>query len=542
LTVRLNQTGAVLQTAGVGVAEPVIAPGSPTGAAPDSGVQTGPAGASASPGDPGAQTIGRRTAHGAVVTTIAQTGGFALRMASMVVLARLVAPRDFGLVGMVTAFTGFLGLLRDGGLSMAAVQRSTITHDQTSTLFWINLAVGGILAALCGLSAPVLVRFYGEPRLFGIAIVIGLGFIFNGAAIQHRALLQRAMRFQALAAIDTVSLVVSIGLAIGAAAAGAGYWAIVVMTIGLPAAGGVGAWMAARWIPGPPRRGTGVRSMIWYGGAITLNNIIVYVAYNTDKVLLGRFWGAEALGIYGRAYQLINIPTENLNASVGLVAFPALSRMQHDPARLRDYFLKGHGLFLCLVMPIAAGCFLFADDIVRVFLGPKWSEAGVIFRLLSPTIVAFALVNPLAWIIFAAGHTVRALKISSLVVTVAIVGYGLGLRAGPQGVALGFSLAMTLLVVPISMWAVRDTAISVWDIGRGVMYPLLSIAAASTAAYVLHGWTNGFDAALIRLVVETAILFGTYTVVLLWVLGQKAKYSAILRQAGFWPARRGSNG
>jgi len=472
---------------------------------------------------------------------VAQAAGFALRMASMIALARLVAPRDFGLVGMVTAFTGFLGLLRDGGLSMAAVQRSTITYDQTSTLFWINLAVGGILATLCGLAAPVLVRFYGEPRLFGIAIVIGLGFVFNGAAIQHRALLQRAMRFRALAAIDIVSLVVSIVLAIGAAVAGAGYWAIVVMTVGLPAAGGVGAWMAARWIPGPPRRGTGVRSMIWYGGAITLNNIIVYIAYNADKVLLGRFWGAEALGIYGRAYQLINIPTENLNASVGLVAFPALSRMQDDPARLRDYFLKGYGFFQCLVIPIAAGCFLFADDIVRVFLGPKWSEAAIIFRLLSPTIVAFAVINPLAWIMFAAGHTVRALKMALVVVAVVATGYGLGLRAGPSGVALGFSVAMILLIVPISAWATRDTAISLRDIGRALMYPLLSIAAAAIAVSLLRSWTIG-EPALLRLIVQNGILFATYTVVLLWVLGRQSEYSAILRQGGFWPVRRGSHG
>ncbi len=462
----LHAARAEYETA-VGVVGPVIAPRAPAG--PDSAGQSGPGDVSRSPDDPGAQTIGQRTAQGAVVTTVAQAAGFALRMASMIALARLVAPRDFGLVGMVTAFTGFL------------------------------------------------------------------------AAIQHRALLQRAMRFRALAAIDIVSLVVSIVLAIGAAVAGAGYWAIVVMTVGLPAAGGVGAWMAARWIPGPPRRGTGVRSMIWYGGAITLNNIIVYIAYNADKVLLGRFWGAEALGIYGRAYQLINIPTENLNASVGLVAFPALSRMQDDPARLRDYFLKGYGFFQCLVIPIAAGCFLFADDIVRVFLGPKWSEAAIIFRLLSPTIVAFAVINPLAWIMFAAGHTVRALKMALVVVAVVATGYGLGLRAGPSGVALGFSVAMILLIVPISAWATRDTAISLRDIGRALMYPLLSIAAAAIAVSLLRSWTSG-EPALLRLIVQNGILFATYTVVLLWVLGRQSEYSAILRQGGFWPVRRGSHG
>jgi PST family polysaccharide transporter len=113
----------------------------------------------------------------------------------MVVMARLLLPGDFGLVGMVTAFTGFLGLFRDAGLSMAMVQRESITEAQVSTLFWINAAVGGLLAILSTLLAPILVRFYGEPRLFLITVALGMAFLFNGVAAQHRAMLQRSMRF-----------------------------------------------------------------------------------------------------------------------------------------------------------------------------------------------------------------------------------------------------------------------------------------------------------------------------------------------------------
>src|SRR5207302_9748284 len=139
-------------------------------------------------------------------------------------------------------------------------------------------------------------------------------------------------------------------------------------------------------------------SMLWFGGTVTLNNVVVYLAYNVDKVLLGRFWGAEALGVYGRAYQLINLPTENLNSTIGLVAFPALSRVQNDPVRLKSYFLKGYSLFLSLVLPITVACGLFAEDIIRVFLGAQWHEAARIFRLLAPTILAFAVVHPCGWL------------------------------------------------------------------------------------------------------------------------------------------------
>src|SRR5262249_2984377 len=158
-------------------------------------------------------------------------------------------------------------------------------------------------------------------------------------------------------------------------------------------------------------------------------------------------WGAETLGIYGRAYQLINLPTENLNSVLGMVAFPALSRIQNNPVGLRNYFLKGYSFFLSLVVPLTVSCALFSDDIIRVFLGPKWHEAATVFRFLAPTILVFALINPLAWVMLAGGHAGRSLRIALLIAPVVIVGYLLGLPKGPNGVAAGFSVSMILLVV-----------------------------------------------------------------------------------------------
>ena len=121
--------------------------------------------------------------------------------------------------------------------------------------------------------------------------------------------------------------------------------------------------------------------MLRFGGTITLNNLVVYIAYNFDKLLLGRVWGADALGLYGRAYQLIDVPTTNLHSAVGGVAFSALSRLQDDPVRLRSYFLKGYSLVISMTVPISLFGALFADDIVLVVLGPKWTDAAAIFRL-----------------------------------------------------------------------------------------------------------------------------------------------------------------
>src|SRR2546425_6707194 len=388
----------------------------------------------------------RKTAMGALASTGARAGSFVLRTASLIVLARLLLKEDFGLVNMATAFTGFLWLLMDAGLSLATVQSASITRAQTSTLFWINLAVGGLLALVAAVTAPILSAFYGEPRLYWVTVALGTSFILNGAAAQHRAMLQRSMRFAVLAIIDIVSLVFSIAAGIGMAVAGHGYWALVAMTISQPVVNVVGVWLATGWIPAMPQRRSGIRSMVAYGGAVTLNNLIAYVAFNVDKVLIGRVWGAEALGIYGRAYQLINLPNESLHSTIGSVAFPALSRVQNDPARLKAYFLKGYCVFLSLVLPITMGCALFADDIVLVFLGPKWREAASIFRLLAPTILAFAFTNPFGWLMLASGRAGRCVRIAVVATPLLILSYALGLKHGPQGVAVGFSIAMVLSI------------------------------------------------------------------------------------------------
>ena len=127
-----------------------------------------------------------KTTRGAFASLTGQVLNFVLRIGSMMALARLLSPRDFGLVGMATAVTGFLILFQDAGLSTAAVQIPSISRAQISMLFWINLAVGGLLFLFCAGTAPLLASFFKEPRVQGLTLVIASGFLFNGAAAQHR--------------------------------------------------------------------------------------------------------------------------------------------------------------------------------------------------------------------------------------------------------------------------------------------------------------------------------------------------------------------
>src|SRR5262245_36486979 len=233
-----------------------------------------------------------RAIRGGLAKICAQVANVLLRLGSLMVLARLLSPFDFGLVGMVTAVTGVLSYFREFGLSTVSVQRASISEEQMSTLFWVNMLVGVLLALVSLAVAPFVVTFYHEPRLFMVTLALAAGFLFNALGVQHNALLQRRLRFTTLAVIEIGSLLTSSVVSVLMAVSGWGYWALVAWSVSLPLASTIFTWFCARWVPGRPRRGTGLGSMIRFGGIVTVNSAVVYAAYNVDKILLGRFWGA----------------------------------------------------------------------------------------------------------------------------------------------------------------------------------------------------------------------------------------------------------
>ena len=470
-----------------------------------------------------------RTLRGGLAKVCAQGANFILRLGSLIVLARLLDPKDFGLVGMVTAVTGVFGLFKDAGLSMATVQRTTISHEEVSTLFWLNMAVGLILGCLSLAIAPILVSFYQEPRLLYVTAALGAGFLFNAAGVQHSALLQRQMRFVTLSVIETIALLISIAVGIGMALNGFGYWALVGVAVMAPAVSSICLWSLGTWVPGMPHRGAKIGSMVRFGSIATLNGLVVYVAYNLEKVLLGRFWGAEALGIYGRAYQLVSIPTENLNSVTGGVLFAALSRLQHEPDRLKKYFLKSYALVLSLTLPISVACALFADDIIFLALGPKWQDVVPIFRLLTPTILIFALINPMYWLFVSIGLVGRSLKLALVIAPLVITAYIVGLPYGPRGVAFAYSAVLTLWVIPHLAWCIHGTIISPRDLLQTVGRPLLSTMVAAVFTYVVDLAYAQSLASLARLSFSGGILVVVYLWMLLFVMKQKSFYLDLLR-------------
>src|SRR6266404_3799964 len=169
----------------------------------------------------------QRTISSGLVTAAAQGAQFFLNLEYIMVLARLLVPQDFGLFAMVATVMGFLRIFQDAGLSMATVQRQEITHAQVSNLFWVNVALGGVITLLVAASAPAVAWFYREPRLVAITLVLSITFVLTSSAVQHIALLNRQMRFGVIAIIDVVSMLAGYLTGIALALSGYGYWALV---------------------------------------------------------------------------------------------------------------------------------------------------------------------------------------------------------------------------------------------------------------------------------------------------------------------------
>jgi len=471
-----------------------------------------------------------RSVRGGAATMLGQVLSFGLQLGSTVILARLLTPSDYGLQGMVYTLTGFFSLFKDAGLSVATVQKDTLTHEQASTLFWINTGVGAFLALLVAASGRFLAIFYKEPRLLWVTVASASVFLLHGIAIQHRALLTRAMRFTAITGIDVSSAVVGTGVGIYMAARGYGYWSLVGLSISSSIVSTVTYFFVMPWMPGRPVRGSGIRSMLRFGSTVTLNSFVVYLGYNTEKILLGRFWGAEPLGIYGRAYALANLPVQQFIGAVGAVAFPLLSRVQNDGERLRRTFLKCHALVVSLMIPAVIVCSLFAHEIISALLGPKWNGVAPVARLLTPAVLAFALINPLSWLLRAMGLVRRSLNIALLIAPVVVLGVLAGLSHGPTGVAMGYSAAMILLSVPMVAWAKHGTGITTRNYFDAIKHPLIAGAGGAAAGWAFKAGFQNSMGALPLLVLGVTLALAVYAAILLFVLRQRHIYVDLVRQ------------
>lgn len=430
-----------------------------------------------------------RSVRGGALTLISQGTQFVITSTSTVVLARLLTPADYGLVAMVTAITGLGQAFADLGLSEATIQRKNISHDQVTNLFWINVAIGlGLMLITMGLASP-LALFYKEPRLKGIALLMSLTFLICGLRGQHGALLMRQMRYRSLAIRDITSLAVAVPVAIIMARQGVGYWTLVALPLMTNFCLTVLSWLMVRWIPGLPRRNADVGSMISFGGNVAASYVTINVNRSADGILIGWYWGAGALGLYSKAYNLLMLPVRQLSVPASSVAVPAFSRLQEDPERFARYYLRAINLITWISSPIFSFLFVAAGPVIALVLGNQWREAVPVFQILVMCAVGQLLLESTIWLFVSRGQSGRLLKGLLIISPIMVGSFAIGLPFGIKGVALSGSLVFLTILPQMLKYAFRGTDLTLRRLGHAILHPIslcaVNIVLAELALHVI---------------------------------------------------------
>jgi polysaccharide transporter, PST family len=417
--------------------------------------------------------------RGAGATLFSGGAGLAIQVVATVVLARLLTPRDFGVVAMATTFSLLLSNFGLNGFTEAVVQREKIDHALASNLFWINTACGLLLTALFAAAGSLLGRFYHDPDVARVAVGVSTTIILTSISVLHLALLKRAMRFSEVSVNDIVGRIVSVVASIVLAWLGWGYWALVGGIAAQAVSITVGAWILCPWMPGLPGRAEGTKSSLAYALHTYGHFSVTYFSRNTDNLLVGWRFDAQSLGYYKKAYDLFALTASQLVSSTTVVVVAALSRVQKDAAQFRRYLFGAMAVMTFVGMWLSADLTLVGTDVIRLLLGPRWAPAGRIFTFFGPGIGAMILYGTHSWIHLAIGRADRWFRWGIIEFAVTFLMFIVALPWGPVGIAVAWTVSFWVMIVP-SMWYAGK------PIGLGVA-PILSFTWRYIGAALLAG-------------------------------------------------------
>ncbi|QXU53015.1 lipopolysaccharide biosynthesis protein [Rhodococcus sp. LW-XY12] len=448
-------------------------------------------------GEPG---LGAAAAKGGAITLGIQAVRIVINLSTIIILARMLAPEDFGLVAMVVAIVGIAEIIRDFGLSNAALQAANLSQAQKTNLFWINTSLGAFCSVTICLAASTIAALYGDARLEQIAYALSGIFLLNGMTTQFRVEINRRLEFAKLGATDLIPQVMALMIAIVVAQLGGTYWAIVAQQLTISLTALLVSIFYARWMPGCPSLRTGnVRDLVAFGLNLSGTQVLAYFARNADSFLIGRFIGPTALGLYDRAFQLLMAPINQINAPLTRVAVPILARVRESPEKLRQYLqyaqlVSGY---------VTASLFLFvaglSEALILLLFGEKWLPAAGILSILALGGVFRSLMQVTYWIFLSTGNARAQFRLDTIAQPLIVVSLVIGVSFGLTGVAVAHSIAYAIYWSAGLWWAGHVT---------GLRTKLLLINALRIVAWI--GVPIGLIAAAVNQInINPALRIGT---------------------------------
>lgn len=447
------------------------------------------------------------------------------RIAVALVLARLLTPHDYGLAAMVLAFSALVIIFADLALGAALVQRENLTEADRSTVFWTSAAVGAVFTLVgVALSGPI-ASFYGEPDVRPLFAAFSLSFLVTALGTTQSALLSREMAFRSLELRIMAGTAVGGVVGIWLALEGYGAWAIIGQQLSIAAVSTTLLWVFSPWRPRFVFSTATLKDFWGFSGSIFGTRLLFYLNRNADNVLIGRFLGPAALGVYAVAYNVMLAPLSRIAQPVVEVLFPAFSRMQDDKPRMASAWLRGNRLIGALTIPGMLGLIVVAPEFVNVVLGKRWEEATIVIQILAWVGLLQSLQRLNSSVLMACGRARTLLWYSVVVLVASLAAFVFGLQWGIVGVATAYAVSSTFVESYYTWLTARALDVSPWALARslsGVIQASLGMLACVLFARFLLVDQGVGEA--VRLILLSALGAVTFAVLCWWrapeVLGE----------------------
>jgi PST family polysaccharide transporter len=457
-----------------------------------------------------------RSLRGGVVSLAARAVNALVQVASVIVLARLLSPEDYGLVSMVSAIVGIVPLLIDLGTRDAVIQQPHISRGEVSTLFWMTFTLGCLFAGLVTASGPLIAGFYGEPRLTVVVCVSSLSLFGMSLSYQHQALMRRAMMYQELAIIDIIGNVVATAVAIAMAFRGWAYWSLVVRPVVISVVTTFCVWWKCRWLPGKPAFTNGVKQMLKFGLHWIGFSGVDFAGKFGDRIAIGHTSGALGLGYYQKACLAYDNCLDLVTTPLHSVAMVGLSKLRDNLPELWRSWSKALSTLAFFAMPAFGILAVTSRDVVVLALGQKWETASILLSVLALRGIPHVIDRTVGWLHTAAGRADRFMRWGLISTFAQLVALFAGLPFGTIGVAYSYVVCTFILFLPAIAYSGAPFGIGVGKVLRVVGPQMVGALAASALGFLLR------DTAFAKtpMVLRTIYLVASYSVVyLLIVLG-----------------------
>jgi O-antigen/teichoic acid export membrane protein len=442
---------------------------------------------------------------------ISQVSTQVMRLLVAVTLARILAPHDYGLAGMVLVFTSFVLVVSDLALGSRLVQRQGLTDVDCSTAFWTSAGSGLFFTLLgVGLSGPIS-RFFGYEELGPMIAVLSLSFFFSGISLTQSALLVKSMSFRALELREMLAAFLGGGIGISVALFGFGAWAIIAQQLSLSVVSTVLVWRYSSWRPQFTFSRASLRDFAGFSGNMLGASFLLQLRSTSDNFLIGRFLGASSLGAYAIAYNVILVPFNRIAIPLSQVLFPAMSQIQNDLERLKTYWVRSLRVISAVAMPSLLALIVLASDFTDVVLGDSWHRAVPVIRLLAVVglLQTFQFLN--GTILQAVDRTNRYFRWTALSYVVTLGAFVVGLHWGVVGVAAAYAISAIAMEPLYAFVTARTIGLSMRELVRaiwGVAQASVATTVALAGARELLVW-SGLSAGprLVALVIGGAVMF-----------------------------------